>query len=278
MSMTNASTTFGAVRRPEVAHPRDEAARGRSPYQAITVIRSFEGVARQIAESIRNRQIHSGERLPTERELSSTFGVSRGDIREAIKVLGAPGLVEARQGTGIYVRNNVPTVTRAFTFSDSPDAESIERLFEFRCTLEVETAHLAALRRSDDELAAIAAAAEATARALALGDWGEFGVDDNAFHAAVARVSGNPYLEVAIATAREMLHSVVSLISDRAGSVTSAVVHHHAIVEAISTRQPDAAGRAMADHIVYTENAVTQYIPSSITDAMVSHSSNERVA
>jgi GntR family transcriptional regulator, transcriptional repressor for pyruvate dehydrogenase complex len=278
MSMTNASTTFGAVRRPEVAHPRDEAARGRSPYQAITVIRSFEGVARQIAESIRNRQIHSGERLPTERELSSTFGVSRGDIREAIKVLGAPGLVEARQGTGIYVRNNVPTVTRAFTFSDSPDAESIERLFEFRCTLEVETAHLAALRRSDDELAAIAAAAEATARALASGDWGEFGVDDNAFHAAVARVSGNPYLEVAIATAREMLHSVVSLISDRAGSVTSAVVHHHAIVEAISTRQPDAAGRAMADHIVYTENAVTQYIASSITDAMVSHSSNERVA
>jgi GntR family transcriptional repressor for pyruvate dehydrogenase complex len=278
MSMTNASTTFGAVRRAEVAHPRDEVARGRSPYQAITVTRSYEGVARQNAESIRNRQIHSGERLPTERELSFTFGVSRGVIREAIKVLGAPGLVEARQGSGIYVRNNVPSITRAFTFSDSPDAESIERLFEFRCTLEVETAHLAALRRSGDELAAIAAAAEATACALASGDWSEFGVADNAFHAAVARVSGNPYLEVAIATAREMLQGVVSLISDRAGSVTSAVVHHHAIVEAISTRQPDAAGRAMADHIVYTENAVTQYIPSSKTDVMVSHSSNEKVA
>ena len=60
--------------------------------------------------------------------------------------------------------------------------------------------------------------------------------------------------------------------------MTSAVVHHRAIVEAISTRQPDVAGRAMTDHIVYTENAVTQYIPSSITDAMVSHSSHEGVA
>ncbi len=276
--MTNASTTFGAVRRSEVAHPRDDAARGRSPYQTITVTRSYEGVVRQIAESIRNRQISSGERLPTERELSSAFGVSRGVIREAIKVLGALGLVEARQGSGIYVSNNVPTVTRAFTLSVSPDAESIERLFEFRRTLEVETARLAALRRSDDELVAIAAAAEATARALDSGDWGEFGVADNAFHAAVARASGNPYLEVAVATAREMHQGVVSLISDRAGSVTSAVVHHHAIVEAISTRQPDAAGRAMADHIVYTANAVTQNIPSSITDAMVSHSSNEGVA
>ena len=58
MSMTNASTTFGAVHRPEVAHPRDEAAPGRSSYQAITVTRSYEGVARQIAESIRNRLIH----------------------------------------------------------------------------------------------------------------------------------------------------------------------------------------------------------------------------
>ena len=81
MSITNANTTFGAVRRPEVAHPRDEAARGRSRYQAITVTRSYEGDVRQIVESIRNRQIHSGERLPTERELSAAFGVSRGVIR-----------------------------------------------------------------------------------------------------------------------------------------------------------------------------------------------------
>src|SRR4051794_14909356 len=106
MSMTNASTTFSAVRRPEVAHPRYEAARGRSPYQAIIVTRSYLsgwssvpgrtrtparpvgatqaspvvpclpvavwkpvsiylGVDQQIAASIHNRQIHSGERLPT---------------------------------------------------------------------------------------------------------------------------------------------------------------------------------------------------------------------
>jgi DNA-binding GntR family transcriptional regulator len=62
------------------------------------------------------------------------------------------------------------------------------------------------------------------------------------------------------------------------GRSPHAVVHHHVIVEAISTRQPDAAGWAMADHIVYTKNAVTHSIPSSKPDAMVSHSANERVA
>ncbi len=75
---------------------------------------------RQIAASIRNGQIGNGGRLPTERELSAAFRVSRGVIREAIKVLGALGLVEARQGSGIYVLNTVPTVTRAFTLSVSP--------------------------------------------------------------------------------------------------------------------------------------------------------------
>jgi DNA-binding FadR family transcriptional regulator len=278
MAMASAGTTFGAGRQSDVAHPRDDVAPGKSSYQTITVTRSYEGVVRQIAESIRTRQLSRGERLPTERELSSTFGVSRGVIREAIKVLGALGLVEARQGSGIYVRTNVPTITRAFTLSVSPDAESIERLFEFRRTLEVETARLAALRRSDGELAAIAAAADATARALESGDWDAFGVADNAFHAAVARASGNPYLEIAVATAREMQQGVIALISDRTGSVTSAVVHHHAIVEAIATRQPDAAAQAMADHIAYTAHAVTLEFPSPIPDVMVAHASNEGLA
>jgi hypothetical protein len=50
--MTNASTTFSAVRRPEVAHPRDEAARRRSPYQAITVTRALTFSASPAKESI----------------------------------------------------------------------------------------------------------------------------------------------------------------------------------------------------------------------------------
>ena len=120
MSMTNASTTVGAVRRSEGAHPRVDAARGRSPYQASTVTRSYGGVVRQIAESIRNRRISSGERLPTVRELSFAIGASRRLIREAIEVLGALGLVEACQGSGIDVRNNVPSVTRAFALAVRP--------------------------------------------------------------------------------------------------------------------------------------------------------------
>ena len=248
MSMTNASAT-GDVSRIATTQSQDALAGGGSPYQAITITRSYEGVVRQIAASIRNGQIGNGGRLPTERELSAAFGVSRGVIREAIKVLGALGLVEARQGSGIYVLNTVPTVTRAFTLSVSPDAESVVQLFEFRRTLESDSARLASLRRSEAERVAIEAAAEATAQALESNDWSAFGIADNEFHAAIARASGNPFFEVAVATARQMQQDVVPLIGDRAGSMRSAVVHHREIARAIGAQAPEAAARAMTDHI-----------------------------
>jgi DNA-binding FadR family transcriptional regulator len=254
MSTTNASKTGAASR--SLTSQAAEGAPAGSTYQAITITRSYEGVVRQIAASIRNGQIGNGGRLPTERELSAAFGVSRGVIREAIKVLGALGLVEARQGSGIYVLNTVPTVTRAFTLSVSPDAESVVQLFEFRRTLESDSARLASLRRSEAERVAIEAAAEATAQALESNDWPAFGVADNEFHAAIARASGNPFFEVAVATARQMQQDVVPLIGDRTGSMRSAVVHHREIARAIGAREPEAAARAMTDHIAYTANAV----------------------
>ncbi len=254
MSTTNASKTGEASRL--VATQTLEGAPAGSTYQAITITRSYEGVVRQIAASIRDGQIGNGGRLPTERELSAAFRVSRGVIREAIKVLGALGLVEARQGSGIYVLNTVPTVTRAFTLSVSPDAESIEQLFEFRRTLESDSARLASVRRSEAERVAIESAAEATAQALESNNWVAFGVADNDFHAAIARASGNPFFEVAVATARQMQQDVVPLIGDRAGSMRSAVTHHREIAKAIGARNPEAAAHAMAEHILYTANAV----------------------
>ncbi len=257
MSMTSASAV-GDVRRIEATQSQNGLSGGDSPYRPITVTRSYEGVVRQMADEIRSGRLTSGERMPTERELSAAFGVSRGVIREAVKVLEAIGLVEARQGSGIYVLNTVPTITHAFTLSVSPDTESVEQLFEFRRTLEVESAALAAVRRSDAQLASIMAAAEATELAVELGELDGFGPADNLFHGAVARASGNPYFEIAVATARQMQNEVVPLIADRVGSIRSAILHHRAIANAIATRDAAGAAQEMAMHIDYTREQVTQ--------------------
>lgn len=244
-------------------HTGDASTMKPAPFRAITTTRSYEGVVQQIEAAVHTGQLKRGQRLPTERELSATFDVSRGVVREAIKVLGAMGLVEARQGSGLYVQNDtIPTVTKAFTLSVSPDAESIDRLFEFRRSLESEAAHYAALRRSERHLIAMSGAIDMIAQASNPFDWEGFGHADTTFHAAVASASGNPYLEVAIATAREMQRDVVNLVADRAGSIRSALSHHRSILEAIKAQDTDEASRRMADHISYTAAVVQSLIPA----------------
>ncbi len=125
-------------------------------FSAVTVVRPYEQIVRQIQAAIRDNALSEGDRLPTERELAETFGVSRSVVREAIKVLSAQGMVESRQGSGLFVRNRpIESVSRAIVLSVSPDLMSVDRLFEFRKLLEVDAARLAALRATPEQIAAL---------------------------------------------------------------------------------------------------------------------------
>jgi DNA-binding FadR family transcriptional regulator len=233
-------------------------------FSSVTVVRPYEHIVSQVQREIREGNLPRGARLPTERELAESFGVSRSVVREAIKVLAAIGLVESRQGSGLYVRHDpIPVVTRAFILSVSPDAESVDRLFEFRLVLEAEAARLAAARRSDDDLAALREALALCDPERDADDWDLFGRADSRLHLAIAHASGNPYLEVAIATAREMQRDVVSLFADHPGSMRVAVGHHHDLVDAIDRGDAEAAATLMATHIGYTSAIVQTTFPES---------------
>jgi GntR family transcriptional repressor for pyruvate dehydrogenase complex len=240
-------------------------------FSSVTVVRPYEQIVSQIQREIREGNLPRGARLPTERELAESFGVSRSVVREAIKVLAAIGLVESRQGSGLYVRNDpIPVVTRAFILSVSPDAESVDRLFEFRQVLESEAARLAAARRSDDDLAAMREAIALCDPKRDGDDWDLFGRADSQLHLAIAHASGNPYLEVAIATAREMQRDVVRLFADHPGSMQVAVGHHQDLVAAIERGEADAAATIMTDHIGYTGAIVHTTFPVT-TDSTKEH-------
>ncbi len=245
-------------------------------FNSVSVVRPYEQIVNQIQQAIRDGQLPRGSRLPTERELAESFGVSRAVVREAVKVLDAIGLVTSRQGSGLYVRNDpIRTVTRAFFLSVSPDAESVERLFEFRQGLETESARLAAERRSDVDLEKMQAALDVIEHAADPVPWDIFGQSDDAFHLAVGEASGNPYLQVAIATARELQRDVVNLLTEHPGSIRAAIAHHGLILDAIVNRDPGAAAQAMATHIVYTASIVQSEIPETIPPEQVAAGGEE---
>ncbi|HKG27352.1 MAG TPA: GntR family transcriptional regulator, partial [Thermomicrobiales bacterium] len=137
-------------------------------FRSVLVTRSYEQVVQQIRGRIRSGMLVPGQRLPTERELADSFGVSRGVIREALKVLGSMGLVESRQGSGTYVCSNpVPSISRALTLSATTEEHSIFRLYELREPLDVAAARLAAQRRTAEQIEAMRQHAEESAHAAA---------------------------------------------------------------------------------------------------------------
>ena len=115
-------------------------------------------VAQMISDEIVGGRIKAGERLPTERELAESFGVSRNVVREAIAKLRFEGVVETRQGVGVFVLGEESRSVLRIDAEILRDNSLMRSLFELRSIIEVEAAGLAAVRRSRSDLAAIKSA------------------------------------------------------------------------------------------------------------------------
>ena len=126
-----------------------------------------------------------GERIPNEATLADMLGVSRGTVREAVRVLVSQGILETRQGSGTYVRSVIDAEDSLLRIRRTGLRDQVET----RCALEVEAARLAATRHTPEIIAEL--------RQM-LGDRGEYDPADHdryveqdlAFHKAVVAASG----------------------------------------------------------------------------------------
>src|SRR3954452_19874439 len=108
----------------------------------------------KLKELISSGQFSAGARLPTERELTQRFGVSRSSLREAMRALALVGVLEPRVGDGTYVTTLEPELllTGVGFVSDRADGASLIELHRIRRLLEPEATRLAAPRLTDDDL------------------------------------------------------------------------------------------------------------------------------
>ena len=132
-----------------------------------------------------------GERIPTEPMLAEMLGVSRGTIREAVKILAFSGLLEVRQGAGTYLR----------AVCDSDDTlrrlkrASLRDHLEVRLSLEVEAARLAARRRSEEDVVRLHRLLDDCWGTQSEENKATFIQRDFAFHQALVAAACNPALE-----------------------------------------------------------------------------------
>ncbi|WP_411034325.1 FadR/GntR family transcriptional regulator [Shinella sp. BYT-45] len=142
-----------------------------------------------IRAEILKRRWTIGEKLPNEAALSAMLSVSRGTVREAVRVLVSQGYLETRQGSGTYVRSTADT-TGPLTMARRA---SLRDQFEARLALDAQAARLAALRRTPAVVAGLRTLL-AERGDYEGGDKAAFIARDLAFHQAVIAASGNAVL------------------------------------------------------------------------------------
>jgi GntR family transcriptional repressor for pyruvate dehydrogenase complex len=157
-------------------------------------VRSFDDVSEQIRHAIVTGRIRAGQRLPGERELCESFGISRPTLREALRSLEALGLLEIRPGKtgGAYaIAPTESTLGSALDTLVTLRGISARDLAEFRLSFEVENARFAAQRATEADAAELTELVEQAAAAVRGRDWRRVGEVDAAWHEAVARTTQN---------------------------------------------------------------------------------------
>ena len=124
-----------------------------------------ERAQHQFEELIVSGKLMPGDRLPSENEMGKMLGVSRTVVREAVRLLSARGLVEARSGSGVYVRElNSAMIREPIDLLLRCRAIKVEDILEVRALMEVHLAGLAAERASSEEIVAMEQAIGASRR------------------------------------------------------------------------------------------------------------------
>jgi DNA-binding FadR family transcriptional regulator len=206
----------------------------------------YQQIARAITTAIHDGRYAPGDRLPSERELADDFHVSRPTIRDAMIALEFQGLVEARQGSGVYV-----TAQAAPGGEDPAEMEvGALELTEARRLFEGEACALAAAATTDDQLAQLEQIVGQMARG---GPVEEVERLEQAFHLTIAHATGNAAIEAGVEdlwTLRQQSTTGVALLRRaRAQSGGDVVDEHRRIVAALRARDPKAARQAIHAHL-----------------------------
>ena len=209
-------------------------------------------IVSRLLDLIQQRQLGPGDRLPAERELAASMGVSRSSLREALRALTVLGVTDMRHGTGTYVSSLEPELlVRPLSFVLSLSEQASDQLFEARKVVEPAMAALAA-RRIDDGALERLDGCVARARET-IGDAQAFMETDLELHDTIREAAGNAIL----GRFMESIRALGLASRRRTGALRTvqeqSVKDHRAIVRALRARDSDKASAAMLRHLANVE-------------------------
>lgn len=221
-------------------------------FRPVRLARASDEVVQQIKALIFGGRLASGDPLPSEKDLTEQFGLSRITIRDALRVLESEGLIEIKVGArgGAFVAQpSAARVSESLTNLLRLQRITIQELVEARLAVEPHVAALAAKRAAAADIAAMERAVEAARAVRAAGD-PRYMPHSVAFHMALAEAAKNQVLLSTVNSIRTPFHEALATLQAD-DMAERAIADHRQILDAIKARNPQRAQRLMHAHIAY---------------------------
>lgn len=217
---------------------RKDGQTGPRPLKAIAQTRLTQTVYKLLRERIANHDFAAGERLQLD-VLATQLGVSRTPVREALNQLAAEGLIEIRPRHG--------------TFVAQVDKDTVSELYQVRLVIDTSVGKLLAQRLTNRQIRTLAGLLDrlvSLVKGETYVDYGAYLEADRAFHSAIVHMLGNRRLSAIY----DEINLPLWLVRAQADAGTprdarESLAEHRAILDALESRDPDAASAAMAAHI-----------------------------
>ncbi|MFC4371307.1 GntR family transcriptional regulator [Citricoccus nitrophenolicus] len=209
--------------------------------------------ATAVADQIR-AAIFAGELVPNQRlveaDLAEMYGASRGHVRAALAELTVEGVVERIQNRGARVRS-------------VPLEEALE-IVEVRAALEALCAARAANRLTDEEALVLRRIGADMESAVEAGDQAAYAQGNTELHSTLIRLSGQQTAAATIDRLRAQAVRFQYRLFAKPGRSQQSLPEHLAIIEAVCAREPQAAARAMREHLMSVGQAIEESASSAV--------------
>jgi len=220
-------------------------------------------IERRVEAAIREKKLPVGSKLPTERELCESFGVSRTALREALRRLSARGLIEITKGsgmvvTGLKIDDAIGTLNLYYDMQF--DHNLIAQIIEVRRLFEPQIANLAAKQRNQNDLSDIQDNIELFKDCNP--DNIQLEADlDNKFHLLIAKATHNPIVQISMEPIYSLLPRMRNLVyANVEGEKDITLDYHLKIFDAINKQKREDAAELMKVHLHRTMEIYQKYL------------------
>jgi GntR family transcriptional repressor for pyruvate dehydrogenase complex len=222
-----------------------------SMFESVKAQRISDEIVRQIRDALFVGKLRTGDKLPTERELSVQFKTSRTSVREALRSLEHEGVIQVKKGAsgGIFVIDvDHWPVTKSLQTLLQLRKISINDIAEVRLIFEPHAARLAAERASRDDIRELEEVVERTGEAVRTRELPRS--HDLKFHKLIARATGNLVLEMLAESMLEVASKAITELHPSIDTLAHVLTCHQRVAEAVRKRDGALAFKAMHEHII----------------------------